>query len=159
MASTARATRSDSASGGGGGYGVSVQLTTTPQAQDVVLFDGDCRICTQGAKSLRKWVKPDQAELVSFRDDAVLARFPGVTAERCELAMQLVRKDGRVFEGAEAIVQVLRHRVVGLLALGYYLPGIRQLADAIYRRIARRRFEIAGRNGECADGSCAIHLR
>ena len=133
--------------------------TTAVPTQDVVLFDGLCRICTQGAKSLRRWVTPAEVELVSFRDDGVLARFPGLTAERCEAAMQLVRRDGRLFEGAEAIVQVLRHRLLGKVTFAYYVPGLRQLADALYGSIARRRFEIAGRTGACADGTCQLHVR
>ncbi len=141
------------------GCGSDVQRTTTAPAQDVVLFDGLCRICTQGAKSLRAWVTPDEVELVSFRDDGVLARFPGLTAERCEAAMQVVRRDGRVFEGAEAIVQVLRHRLLGKLTFAYYAPGLRQLADALYQYVARRRFKIAGRTGACVDGTCQLHDR
>ena len=133
--------------------------TRAPQPQDVVLFDGDCRVCTQGMKQLRRWVKPEAAALLSFRDEGVLERFPGVTAEACEQAMQLVRQDGRVFAGAEAIVQVLRHHAVGALAKAYYVPGLRQLADAGYRYIAKRRFQIAGRNGECKDGTCQLHVR
>jgi predicted DCC family thiol-disulfide oxidoreductase YuxK len=129
-----------------------------PQSRDVVLFDGLCRICTNGANQLLRWTKPEQVELVSFRDEGVIDRFPGLTMERCEIAMQLVRNDGYVFEGAEAIVQVLRHRVVGKLAHGYYVPGIRQLADALYRYVARRRFAIAGRTGECKDGTCQLHV-
>ncbi len=136
-----------------------MQRTTTVPAQDVVLFDGLCRICTQGAKSLRQWVTPDEVELVSFRDEGVLARFAVLTAERCEASMQLVRRDGRLFEGAEAIVQVLRHRLLGKLTFAYYAPGVRQLADALYRFIARRRFKIAGRTGACADGTCQLHVR
>lgn len=130
-----------------------------PQSQDVVLFDGDCRVCAQGMKQLRLWVKPDDAALLSFRDEGVLGRFPGLKAEACEQAMQLVRRDGQVFAGAEAIVQVLRHHAVGALAKAYYAPGLRQLADAVYRYIAKRRFRIAGRTGECKDGSCQVHVR
>jgi len=127
--------------------------------KDVVFFDGHCRICTDGVRQLRGWVKPEDVELVSFRDEGALARFPALTPERCEQAMQLVRADGKIFEGAEAIVQELRHRVVGAFARVYYVPGLRQLADAIYAYIARRRFEIAGRTEGCVDGTCSLHNR
>lgn len=137
---------------------MSARLSTAAPAKDVVLYDGHCRICTQAARQLRPWL-PD-AELSSFREPGVLERFPGVTPERCERAMQLVRSDGQVFEGAEAFVQALRRRAIGKLATVYYVPGLRQLADALYRYIARRRFEIAGRTGQCdPDGTCHLHLR
>jgi predicted DCC family thiol-disulfide oxidoreductase YuxK len=130
--------------------------STTPPGRDVVLFDGHCRICSKGARQLRGW---SDAEIVSFRDQGVLERFPGVAYAACEKAMQFVRADGRVFEGAEAIVQAVRGRVAGKLAYAYYAPGLRQLADAAYRYVARRRFELSMRAGECdPDGACRLHL-
>ena len=77
-------------------------------------------------------------------------------------AMQLVKPDGRVYSGFEAVVRtVATRRVLGWIAYGYYVPGIRQLCDWIYSIIARNRYRIAGKAvaaGECADGSCALHV-
>lgn len=122
---------------------------------DAVLYDGHCRICLGAARALARWIPPGRVELLSFREPAALARFPQVTVEQCERAMQYVRGDGRVFQGAEALVQALRHRLLGRLAAVYYLPGLRQLADAVYRWVAKRRFRLAGR--ECPDGACQLH--
>jgi len=124
---------------------------------DTVLYDGHCRICVGGAKALLRWVPPDRVQLRSFREPGALEGFPRVSAEQCERAMQYVRADGRVFQGAEAIVQALRHRLLGKLAMAYYVPGLRQLVDALYAWVAKRRFQIAGR--ECPDGACALHGR
>lgn len=124
---------------------------------DTVLFDGHCRMCVGAAKALVRWVPPDRVRLRSFREPGALEPFPQVTPEQCERAMQYVRADGRVFQGAEAIVQALRHRPLGKLAAAYYAPGLRQLLDALYGWVARRRFKLAGR--ECPDGACAIHLK
>ncbi len=103
---------------------------------DTVLFDGHCRMCAGAAKALVRWVPPDRVRLRSFREEGALEPFPQVTEEQCERAMQYVRADGRVFQGAEAIVQALRHRPLGKLAAAYYAPGLRQL-------LARRRFKLA----------------
>lgn len=124
---------------------------------DTILYDGHCRICRGAATQLRRLIPGDRAQLVSFREPDVLPRFPMVTLARCEQAMQLVRADGTVYEGAAAIVQALRHRWFGRLAFIYYLPGLRQLVDAAYRVVARYRFKIAGRS--CSDEGCSIHLR
>jgi len=131
----------------------SVSATT----QDVILYDGHCRLCVGGAKSLRKLLPPEKATLVSFREPDVLERFPQLTLERCEKAMQLVRPDGRSFEGAEAIVQGLRHRWWGKPAFLYYVPGLRQLTDGLYSLIARYRFKILGRT--CDSEACAVHFK
>ncbi len=132
-------------------------VTTGAPGQDTILYDGHCRLCRGAAGHLRRLVPAGKVSLASFREPAVLARFPGVSLERCEAAMQYVRADGTVYEGAAAVVQALRHRWLGKLALVYYLPGIRQLADALYRLVARYRFRIAGRT--CDDAGCAVHLR
>lgn len=132
-------------------------LRTTPPGHDVVLYDGHCRICGGAARQMKKLLGGQGTELRSFRDEGVLDAFPGVSAERCENAMQLVQADGRVVEGAEAIVRALGRRPLGRLLFLYYVPGLRQLVDLGYRVVARYRFRIAGR--ECTDGTCSVHFK
>lgn len=132
-------------------------LVTTPPGHDVILFDGHCRLCRGAAKQFERLLGGRGTELRSFREEGVLAAFPGVSAERCELKMQLVQADGRVFEGAEAVVQALGRRPLGKLLFVYYVPGLRQVADWLYGVIARYRFRIAGRS--CTDGACAVHFK
>jgi predicted DCC family thiol-disulfide oxidoreductase YuxK len=132
-------------------------LVTTAPGHDVILYDGYCRLCRGGAKQLEALLGAQGTELRSFRDEGVLAAFPGVLPERCEKAMQLVQADGHVYEGAEAIVQALGRRWWGKLLFVYYVPGLRQLADGLYGVIARYRFRIAGK--ACPDGACAVHFK
>lgn len=132
-------------------------LMTTPPGHDVILFDGHCRLCSAAARKLERLLSSRGTELRSFRDDGALSALPGVAYERCEKAMQLVQADGRVVEGAEAIVRALGRRVWGLPLYVYYVPGLRQLVDLLYGVVARYRFRIAGR--ECPDGACAVHFK
>lgn len=132
-------------------------LTTTPPGHDVILYDGHCRLCRGAAKQLERLLGGQGTELRSFRDEGVLTAFPGVSPERCEEAIQLVQSDGRVFEGAEAVVQALGRRPLGKALFVYYTPGLRQLSDWLYGLIARYRFRIAGR--ACPDGACAVHFK
>ncbi len=130
---------------------------TTPPGHDVILYDGHCRLCVAGAKELQRLLGGQGTQLRSFREEGVLAAYPGVAYERCEAAMQLVQANGRVVEGAEAIVRALGRRAWGKLLYVYYVPGLRQLADLLYRAIARYRFRIAGR--ACPDGACSVHFK
>ena len=127
-----------------------------PPREDTVLYDGHCRFCVGSSRLLAR-LTGTRVQMASFREEGVLERFAPVDAERCERAMQYVRTDGRVFEGAEAAVQALQHRVWGRLALVYYLPGLKQLTNALYDLIARYRFRLAGR--ACTDGTCHLHVR
>ncbi|ABF93112.1 conserved hypothetical protein [Myxococcus xanthus DK 1622] len=132
-------------------------LRTTPPGHDVILYDGHCRLCGGAARQLQRLLGGTGTRLRSFREDGVLAAFPGVTADRCERALQLVLPDGAVVEGLEAIVLALGRRPLGRLLRVYYVPGLRQLLDALYRVVARHRFRIAGR--QCPDGACVVHFK
>lgn len=113
-------------------------MRTIPPGHDVVLYDGACALCRRAAGSLARSL-PVETATSSFREPGALRRFPGLDSTRCSSALQLVRKDGVVFSGVEAVVQALRGRWYGPLLRAYYLPVIRRLADAAYRGVARRR--------------------
>lgn len=132
-------------------------LMTTPPGHDVILYDGHCRLCSGAARKFERLLGSQGTELRSFREEGGLVPFPGISYERCEKAMQLVQASGRVVEGAEAIVRALGRRVWGKLLYIYFVPGLRQLVDALYRVVARYRFRIAGR--QCPDGACAVHFK
>ncbi len=139
------------------------ELRTRPTARHAILYDGHCRFCTAGARKLALLMRRGSVELVDFQQPGALDRFPGISYEACMERMYLVTPDGRVFGGAEAIAQALATLPgVGRLALLYYVPGIRQLLDRLYRLIAANRYRIMGRAvaaGECADGTWALHLK
>jgi len=126
-------------------------------ASDVVLYDGACPFCRRSAAALLRLAEGDLVS-VSFREPGALGRFPGVDPAACERALQLVRADGRVFAGAEGVVQALRRRPLGWALRAYYLPGLRRAADAVYAAVARRRLRLGegcGAGGEPpADGPC-----
>jgi predicted DCC family thiol-disulfide oxidoreductase YuxK len=105
--------------------------------REVLLVDGDCRVCRSAAAVLAPGL-PATCEIRSFRSPGALQGLP-VDAQRCERAIQLVEADGRVSEGLEAISRALRGRWYGPLLRLYYLPGLRQLLDAGYGWVARRR--------------------
>ena len=132
-------------------------LTTTPPGHDVILYDGHCRLCIAAAKQFQRLLGGHGTQLRSFREEEVLAAYPGIPLERCEHGLQLIQADGRIFEGAEAVVQALGRRPAGKLLFVYYVPGLRQVADWLYGLVARYRFRIAGR--ACPDGACAVHFK
>ncbi len=133
------------------------KMVTQAPGRDVILFDGHCRLCSRAARQLAGLLGSSRTELRSFRQPGVLEAFPGVSLERCERRIQLVRADGEVFEGAEALVRALSSRPLGWLLFIYYVPGLRRLVDVAYSLVARYRFRLMGR--ECPDEGCAIHLK
>lgn len=130
-------------------------MNTTAPPLPVILYDGHCRFCTSQMKNLARWLPAGKYEALSFQEPGVLERFPGITHELAMQAMIFIDREGRVFRGMEAAVRAVALRAAGKLAFGYYTPGIRQLLDAIYARIAANRYALAGK--ECEGGTCALH--
>jgi predicted DCC family thiol-disulfide oxidoreductase YuxK len=137
-------------------------LHTTPPGKYVLIYDGLCKFCTAGSRRFVRWMGRVETELLDFQPPGALDRFPGLTHDACMRAMQLVTPDGRVYAGAEAVARAFAtRRVVGCVAYLYYAPGLRQLLDWLYARIAANRYRIMGKAvaaGECDGGTCALHL-
>ena len=127
----------------------------SPPGRYVLIYDGLCKFCTAGARRFVKWMGRVEVELLDFQRPGALDRFPGLTHADCMRAMQLVTPEGRVFRGAEAIARALAtRRLVGRMAYLYYLPGLRQLLDWGYARVAANRYRIMG---ACPGGTCTLH--
>jgi protein-S-isoprenylcysteine O-methyltransferase Ste14/predicted DCC family thiol-disulfide oxidoreductase YuxK len=136
---------------------------TRPPGRNVVLYDGLCRFCAAGAKQLAALARPGTVELVNFQDPGVLDEFPGISHDACMRQMVLVTADGRTFGGFEAAVRAVATRpVIGWIAYGYYLPGVRLLFDLLYALIAANRYRLMGKAvaaGHCDGTTCAVHFR
>ncbi len=123
----------------------------------ILLFDGHCRLCRAGARRLQALARRGAIELRDFQAPDALVAFPGLTHDECMRAMVLAMPDGRRVRGAQAVAEALRTRVgLGWLARLYYVPGLRQLADAAYAFVARNRYRL-GRAQACDDAGCALH--
>jgi predicted DCC family thiol-disulfide oxidoreductase YuxK len=127
---------------------------TTP----IALYDGHCRFCTEQARALQRLVGRERLAVRSFQDEGVLADFPGIPHEAAMARMHIVTPEGRVYGGAEAAARAIaRIPWVGWLAYVYYTPGIRQLAEAAYRWIARNRYRLRGKTECDPGGTCHLH--
>lgn len=126
------------------------------QIQDVrpiLIFDGDCAFCTSSATWFAaRLAKGDgtDARLVpwQFTDLAAI----GASPERAQREVLWLGSDGGLSGGAAAFSRWLRHAggVWGVLGRTMALPGIRQVAAAVYRLIARNRHRMPGGTPACA---------
>ena len=126
-----------------------------------VVYDGACAFCTSSAVGLQRRFGPDRVSLLDLQEPGAMAAHPalrGVTPEAAMQRMHVVLPDGRVFAGAEAVARVVASAGwVGRLAFVYYVPGVRQIADAGYRFVARHRYRLFGRTHRCDGGTCEAH--
>ena len=121
--------------------------------QPTLLYDGTCRFCVAQARRLKRLAGADLVA-ESMYADGVRERYPmlpppGPDGKVGEI--KFVDDRGRMSGGAEAIARALMTGR-GPVAWGarlYFVPGLRQLSDVVYRAIARRRYRLAGTCDDC----------
>lgn len=130
----------------------------------LLLYDGECRFCIASSRRLAAMARPGAIERIDLHDHAALARHPYAPQNPDAGSIRLVYANGRVAAGAEAVALALSTRPLWrTITWVYWLPGVRQLADALYGLVARHRFKIMGRvaeqgrsGGGCESGACRI---
>lgn len=124
---------------------------------DVVIFDGDCRICTAQIERLRRFDRGGRLAFLSLHDPETAERFPDLSHDALMADMYVVDQRGRRHRGAEAI-RYLSGRLPTLwwLAPSLYFPGSMPLWQKLYRMFAKRRYRF-GRIESCENGSCRLH--
>src|SRR5436190_1544386 len=113
----------------------------SPPNRPVLVFDGDCSFC-------RFWIARWRhhtggiVDYEPFQSADIAQRFPDIPRDRFAHAVQLIEIDGRVSEGAEAVLRALAlggHRAP--LWTYEHIPGVALVSEGVYRTIAgHRRF-------------------
>src|ERR1700733_993180 len=113
-------------------------MSTSPYARPTLVYDGDCTIC-------RRWVNYWQeltGDRVLFRPFQEAAPdFPTIPREAFRRSIQYIELDGRVFSGAAATFQVLRHapRRAAWWWCYEHIAGFATLSEWAYTFFAQRR--------------------
>lgn len=113
-----------------------------------MLYDGECSLCTGAARRFQNLLFKHGFGLATLQSPWVHRRL-GTNAKAPPVEMKLLAEDGRVFGGADALVQVARKIwwAWPLFAIAQ-VPGAMVLLRAVYRRIAANR--------HCLDGACSV---
>jgi predicted DCC family thiol-disulfide oxidoreductase YuxK len=124
---------------------------------DVVIYDGQCRICTTQVRKIPWWDCQGKLSYLSLHDPEVQHRFPDLTHERMMKEMVIVDRDGNRHWGPEAIRYLSRRlRRLWWAAPFLYFPGSMFLWRPLYRWIARNRYRLSG-GPACDEGTCSLH--
>jgi predicted DCC family thiol-disulfide oxidoreductase YuxK len=115
-----------------------------------VVYDGFCRVCRKLARSLASLDTQHKFEIVPSQHPGVRARFPWIPPRAYDASLQLVRRDGRTWQGAAAIEQIVRDLPKGRIVSWLFdIPFARGIADRFYRWFARHRRQL-GCGSHCA---------
>ncbi len=114
------------------------------QGTAVLIYDGQCPVCTGAVGWIRRRALPGAFEYLSCHAEERAARFPAIGKEACLQALHLVLPDGTVLAGESAFPEILRRlRRYRIAAVLFRLPGFRPASRAFYRWFARRRYHIS----------------
>jgi predicted DCC family thiol-disulfide oxidoreductase YuxK len=108
-----------------------------------VVYDGHCTVCTRIVEVLRSWDGEDMLDIVASQAPGVQARFPWIPAGAYAESVQVIAPDGKTFQGAAAVEELLRVLPRGkFVSWIFFVPGIRGIAERLYRWIARNRYKL-----------------
>jgi predicted DCC family thiol-disulfide oxidoreductase YuxK len=125
------------------------------RATNIVLYDGDCSLCTFQMRVVTWLDWFNTVSLVPMADPRTYEIAPGLTQTELREAIHCVAKDGKISRGARCL------RFIGLqmplaipLALLLWVPGVIYIAEIFYCWISRNRY-ILSRVFGCKE-ACAI---
>jgi len=104
-----------------------------------IFYDAECRLCRAGANRLKGVLARRQMELVPLQSPGT-STLLGVREDQLLVEMRLRLRDGRVFGGATAVVEIAR-RIWWAYPLWVVsrIPGAMRPMNAMYRWVARNR--------------------
>ncbi len=130
----------------------SVERPTVKEEVLFVIYDAECAFCRRWALRFERW-GADRIALLPLQDERA-ATISGKTSAELERAMHLVKPDNTVFEGANAVREVLRYTAWGWLPRALFrLPGAMSVADRVYTWVALRRRRIG-----CGGEHCTVSV-
>jgi len=128
-----------------------MDATTRNPEHGWVLYDGECGFCQRLVTRHGSFLAAHGYRLAHLQESWVGERL-GLVDEELRRELKLLRADGRVLGGADAVLAIAQRAWwLWPFATLARLPGAIHIARAVYRRIAARR--------HCIGGACAVPAR
>lgn len=110
-------------------------------ARHIVLYDGECSLCTFQMRMLTWLDWCHVVRLLPIADPEAARVAPTLTREALLEAIHCVATDGAIHRGARCIRFVgLRMPLLVPLALVLWFPGVIWIAERIYQWVSRNRY-------------------
>jgi predicted DCC family thiol-disulfide oxidoreductase YuxK len=115
----------------------------SPSRAYTIVYDGACKVCQALVRRLVTWDRHGVFEIVPSQGLGVRARFPWIPARAFAQSVQLIRRDGRTWQGAAALEGIIDQLPKGkLITWIFSIPFVRPLAERFYRWFARNRYKL-----------------
>jgi predicted DCC family thiol-disulfide oxidoreductase YuxK len=124
--------------------------------KSVVLYDGHCNFCKAQVSNLRRFDLFHRLQFVSLHEPFVSKIYPDLSYDQLMEQMWVVAPNGKRYAGAYSLRYLSRLLpMLWPLAPMMHIPGLMPLWSYLYKAVAKRRYQIAGR--DCSEGTCSIH--
>ena len=124
-------------------------------ATNVVLYDGDCSLCTFQMRVITWLDWFNTVSLIPIADPRTREIAPRLTQTDLHEAIHCVAASGRIYRGARCLRFIgMRMPLAFPLTLLMWLPGVIDVAEIFYRWISRNRYLLSKVFG-CKE-ACAI---
>jgi len=108
-----------------------------------IVYDGACKVCQGLVRRLEKWNQKHVFEIIPSQGQSVHVRFPWIPTRAFAQSVQLIGRDGRTWQGAAALEQIIDQLPKGqLITWVFSIPFVRPLAERFYRWFARNRYRL-----------------
>lgn len=116
-------------------------MTSGPaDAPHLVLYDGDCPMCTFQMRTITWLDWFNTVKFLPIADPRAKEVAPGLTRESLLEAIHCVTREGRIHRGARCIRFVgMRMPLLVPVALVLWIPGVIQVAELFYQWVSRNR--------------------
>ena len=126
-----------------------------PRTTHIVLYDGDCSLCTFQMRVITWLDWFNAVSLLPIADPRAATLAPQLTREDLLEAIHCLTRDGQIHRGARCLRFIgLRMPLAFPFALLLWIPGVIYLAEIGYRWISRNR-HLLSRVFGCKE-ACAI---
>jgi predicted DCC family thiol-disulfide oxidoreductase YuxK len=126
-----------------------------PGATNIVLYDGDCSLCTFQMRVITWLDWFNTVSLVPIADPRTREIAPRLTRTDLHEAIHCVARSGRIYRGARCLRFIgIRMPLAFPFALLLWFPGVIDVAEIFYRWISRNRYLLSKVFG-CKE-ACAI---
>lgn len=123
----------------------------------VVIYDGQCNFCRAQVSRLRRWdCCGGRLSFLSLHDPRVAERYPDLSHDQLMEQMYVIDVTGQSHGGADAVKFLSRRLpLLWIAAPLLHLPGTARLWRWMYRQVAKRRYQLAGKH--CEGDRCQVH--
>lgn len=117
--------------------------------KDLLIFDGDCGICTYLSEYAQKHSNPDKLEVKPFQILDLINLHPELNEDKTSKSVYLLTESGDLYNRSKAVFETMKIMNNYLKPIGYILsnPVIVFLTNPIYNWIAKNRTKISVRFG------------